>query len=160
MESLEVQQRRAHRAAHILRFTLLLLAAAAAAVLVLGRDHAAGKPVTTKLGATTQGRAFKLGLDKDGRPAAFDTELVAVCPNGHQIGMPWNPADGDPLRFRWDGDRVRIEESGDGWKLALDGRKTPGGGLRGSVSLVIHVTPRSKPAYDCASPHVKFFAGT
>jgi hypothetical protein len=159
VESLEVESHPAHRVASILRLALLLLVAAVAAVLVLGRDHAAGKPVTTKLGATTQGREFKLGLDKDGRPAAFDTELLALCPTGRTIGMPWNPSDGDPVRFAWNGDRVHVQESGDGWKLALDGRKTPGGGLRGDISLVVHVTPKTKPAYDCTSPHVKFFAG-
>jgi hypothetical protein len=159
VESLDLQQRRARRAARIVRFAFYPLVVALAAVLLLGRDHAAGKPVTTKLGATTQGREFKLGLDKKGRPAAFDTALLAICPSGRTIGMPWSPTDGDPVRFERDGDRVRVQESGDGWKLALDGRMTDGGGLRGAVSLVVHVTPKTKPAYDCASPHVRFFAG-
>jgi hypothetical protein len=147
-------------ATRIFRVALFALAAVLAAALLIGRDHAAGKPVTTKLGATTQGREFKLGLDAKGRPAAFDTTLLANCPTGRQIGMPWNPADGDPVRFERDGDRLRVQESGDGWKLVLDGRTTEAGGLRGGLSLVVHVTPKTKPAYDCTSPNVRFFAGS
>lgn len=147
-------------ATRIFRVVLFTVAAVLAAVLWLGRDHAAGKPVTTKLGATTQGREFKLGLDAKGRPAAFDTTLLAMCPTGRQIGMPWNPSDGDPVHFKWSGDRVHVAESGDGWRLALDGTKTPAGGLRGGISLVVHVTPKTKPAYDCTSPNVRFFAGS
>jgi hypothetical protein len=131
-----------------------------AAVLLLGRgDDRPGKPVTTKRGVTTQGREFKLGVDSHGRPSAFATQIVSLCPNGNMIGMPWDPSASDGVPFRRDGDKLHVEETGDGWKLALDGTVAKDGSTRGDVSLIVHITPKSKPAYDCRSPHVRFFAG-
>ena len=158
-EPVEPVAHTAPRAARLLRFALYPLAALLVAALLLGRDEAAGKPVTTKFGTTTQGREFRLGLDKKGRPAKFSTWIIASCPTGRTIGMPWDPADGDPVRFKRDGDRLHVQESGDGWKLQLDGTMDDRGGIRGTVSLVVHVTPKTKPAYDCTSPHVRVFAG-
>ena len=60
--------------------------------------------------------------------------------------MQWDPADGDPVRFEHDGDRLRVAERGDGWELALDARSTGPGGLRGTLELVIHVKPESRRA--------------
>ena len=151
--------RRARRVARIVRLAFYPLAALLAAVLLLGRDEAAGKPVTTKYGATTQGRAFELGLDADGRPGAFSTEVSASCPDGTQIAMPWDPSDGDPVPFERDGDRLRVAERGDGWELALDARVGERGGLRGTVSLVVHVKPERRAAFECRSPGVRFSAG-
>src|SRR4051794_31909399 len=111
----EADERRARRTGRWLRFAFYPLAAVLAAVLLLGRDEAAGAPVTTKFGSTTQGRQFELGLDKDGRVATFSTHVVATCPNGHRITMEWDPTDGDPVRFERDGDRLRVAERGDGW---------------------------------------------
>src|SRR5215207_6947476 len=143
-----------------MRFAFYPLAAVLAAVLLLGRDQAAGAPVSTKLGTTTQGRQFELSLDKDGKITAFKTLVTATCPNGHKLTLPWDPADGDPVRFAHDGDRVRVAERGEGWRLGLDARGTKRGGLRGTLSLVIHVTPETRPAYDCTATGVRFLAGS
>jgi hypothetical protein len=137
----------------------LVLALALVAVLLLGRDDAAGKPVTTKLGTTTQGREFKLGVDSHGRVAAFSTQVAALCPTGRFVEVPWDPTDGDPAPFERDGDRVRVREVGEDYELELDGTVDSRGGMRGRMSLVVHVTPRTKPAYDCRSKNLRFFAG-
>src|SRR5215208_2147198 len=65
------------RGLRIARLALLPLVVVLAAVLLLGRGDAAGKTVTTKLGVTTQGREFRLGLDSDGRVSRFSTALSA-----------------------------------------------------------------------------------
>src|SRR4051794_11640946 len=143
-----------------LRLSILPLAAVLALVLFLGRgDDAAGKPVTTKRGVTTQGREFKLGVDSHGRPSAFSTQLLAICPDGSMISMTWDPSVAGGVPFTRDGDNLRVKESGDGWKLSLDGTVAKDRSTRGNVSLIVHVTPKTKPAYDCRSPHVRFFAG-
>ena len=148
------------RGLRLARLALLPLVVALVAVLLLGRGGGvAGKPVTTKFGVTTQGQQFKLGLDDGGRVAKFSTSLTALCPTGTRIGLPWDPSDGDPVPFRRDGDRVRVSERGDGWVLELDGRRTANGGMRGTLSLVMHITPSKRPAFDCVSPHVRFSAG-
>ena len=136
-----------------------LLALLAGAVLLVGRGDAAGEPVSTKLGATTQGREFELGVDAKGRPAAFSTALAALCPTGRFVEVPWDPTDGDPVPFERDGDRVRVREEGEDYELELDGTVDEKGGMRGRMSLVVHVTPRTKPAYDCTSRNLRFFAG-
>jgi hypothetical protein len=128
-------------------------------LLVLAHDDAAGEPVATKLGATTQGRQFELGVDAKGRPAHFATEIVAQCPTGRSVSVPWDPTDGDPVPFERDGDRVRVREEGQDYELEMDGTVDAKGGMRGRLSLVVHVTPRTKPAYDCASKNLRFFAG-
>jgi hypothetical protein len=151
----EADERHARRAGRWIRFAFYPAAAVLAAVLLLGRDHAAGAPVTTKYGATTQGRVFKLGLDKQGRVAAFDTELVALCPNGHTITMPWSPAEREGVHFRRDGDDLRVTERGEGWEQELDA-STEGGGLSGTMKLVVHVTPKTRAAFDCVSKHLRF----
>jgi hypothetical protein len=153
--------RQARRMQNALRLSILPLAAVLALVLLLGRgDDAAGKPVTTKRGVTTQGREFKLGVDSKGRPSAFSTQIVALCPNGNMVGMPWDPSAADGIPFDRKGDKLHVHESGDGWKLALDGTVAKDGSTRGTVSLAVHITPKSKPAFDCKSPHVRFFAGS
>ncbi len=151
--------RRLRRATRIVRLAIYPLAAVLIAVLLLGREQAVGKPVTTKYGATTQGRQFKLGLDSGGRPAAFDTSIGAVCPRGSLIEMPWSLGRDDNVDFERDGDRLRVHEHGDGWKLALDARMSENGGLRGKLSLVVRIKPKRGTAYDCSSPHVTFTAG-
>lgn len=153
--------RQARRMQTALRLAILPLVLILALVLFAERgDGAPGKPVTTKRGVTTQGRAFTLGVDSHGRPAAFSTQLVALCPNGNIITMPWDPSAADGVPFERDGDKLHVAESGQGWKLSLDGTVAKGGSTRGTVSLVVHITPKSKPAYDCTSPHVRFFAGS
>jgi hypothetical protein len=155
----DADERNARRAGRWLRFAFYPLAAVLAAVLLLGRDEAAGAPVTTKFGSTNQGRQFEVGLDKKGRVATFDTDVVATCPSGHRIAMPWNPIDGDPVRFERDGDRLRVAERGDGWALGLDARSTGKGGLRGKLTLVVHVKPKTRAPFDCTAPGVTFSAG-
>ena len=155
----EADERRARRAGRWVRIVFYPLAAVLAAVLLLGRDEAAGAPVTTKFGSTNQSRQFEIGLDKDGRVATFDTTIVASCPSGRQIAMPWDPADGDPVRFKRDGDRLRVAEHGDGWELGLDARVTDKGGLRGKLKFVVHVKPKTRAPFDCTARGVTFFAG-
>src|SRR3954452_303196 len=141
-----------------LRLSILPLAAVLAAVLVLGRgDDAAGKPVTTKRGVTTQGRELKLGLDSHGRPSAFATQLVALRPNGRAIGMPWGSSPSDGVPFERDGDKLHVAQTGNGWEAPLDGTVTDGG-LRGALARIVHTRPKTKPSFDCKSPHVHFFA--
>jgi hypothetical protein len=152
--------RQAQRMQTVLRLLVVPLVLVLAVALWLGRgDDAPGKPVTTKLGVTTQGREFRLGLDAHGRPSMFSTQLVASCPNGHLITMPWTPTAASGVPFERDGDELRVGEQGKGWKLALDATVAKDGSARGTVSLIVHVTPRTKPAFDCTSPHVRFFAG-
>jgi hypothetical protein len=155
----DADERRARRAGRWVRLAFYPLAAVTAAALLLGRDEAAGAPVTTKFGATDQGRQFELDLDEDGRVAAFDTNVVATCPSGRQIVMQWDPGDGDPVRFERDGDRLRVAERGDGWALGLDARRTGAAGLRGTLTLVVHVKPKTRAPFDCAARDVSFFAG-
>ena len=152
-------ERRARRAARIFRLAFYPLAAIVAAVLLLGREPAVGKPVTTKFGATSQGREFKLGLDEKGRVAAFDTSLGAICPRGSLIEMPWNVQPADNVPFERDGDRLRVRETGDGWTLSLDGRVDERGRMTGKLKLVVRIEPKRSAAYDCVSPDVTFRAG-
>ena len=142
-----------------LRLAILPLALVLVAVLVLSaRDEAAGKPVKTRHGITTQGLAFALGVDDQGRPSTISTSLVARCPNGRRITMPWDSVDGDGVRFRRDGDRLRVAERSELWELELDGRFDGKGALRGSLEVVVRVKPKTKPAFDCVSKGVRFSA--
>lgn len=142
-----------------LRVPLVLLLCAGAVVLALGLDRGPGEPVATKHGSTSQGRAFELRVDADGRPVSFDTTLTARCPDGRSISMPWGPVDGDGVAFRRDGERLRVTESGDGWRLAMDATLTGSGVLSGVARLTVHLTPRGRAAIDCASPRVRVTAG-
>ena len=129
------------------------------AVLVLSaRDEAAGKPVKTRHGITTQGLPFALGVDDDGRPSTFSTSVVTRCPNGRRITMPWDSVDGDGVRFRRDGDRLRVAERSELRELELDGRFDDKGALRGSLKVLVRVKPKTKPAFDCVSKGVRFTA--
>ena len=130
-----------------------------AAVSFTRLDRAPGKPVATKYGATSQGRAFSVKVDADGSPVAFDTALSALCPSGRTISMPWSPAAADAVRFNRDGDRLKVAEWGDGWRLELDGRVADGGALRGTMWLVVNVRPKTRAPFDCRSPQVRFSAG-
>ena len=142
-----------------LRIAILPLAAVLVAVLVLSaRDEAAGKPVEKRHGTTTQGLAFELGVDADGRPSTFSTTLVARCPSGRSISLPWDAADGDGVRFRRDGDRLRVAERSKLWELELDGRFDEKGAVSGSLRVVVRVKPKTKPAFSCVSKNVRFTA--
>ena len=146
----------ANRLAKWMRFAIVPLVLVLAAILLLGRgDAVAGKPVKTKYGATSQGREFRLRLDDKGRPASFSTELVALCPTGRMVTMPWDSADGDGVRFVRDGDRLRVAEQSKLWKLALDARRE-GGVLRGTLELVVHVQPETRDPFDCVSKGITF----
>jgi hypothetical protein len=138
---------------------LVLVLLAAAAAVVVGRDRGPGKPVATKYGVTSQGRAFELKLDGRGRPVAFSTELAAMCPSGRMVSMPWDATDGDGVVFRRAGTELRVAEKGDTYELVLDGTVEQGGALKGTTSLVVHVRPQTRAPYDCTSPRVRVTAG-
>lgn len=142
-----------------LRLSILPLAAMLIAVLLLGaRDSVAGEPVRTLHGTTTQGLAFELGVDDEDRASAFSTTLVARCPSGRTLSMPWDSADGDGVRFRRDGDRLRVVERSELWELELDGRFDGEGSILGSLRVLVRVKPKTKPAFDCVSEDVRFSA--
>jgi hypothetical protein len=144
----------------LLRFGFIaLLGLVLVAVLWTQRDTTAGKAVTTKYGVTAQGREFKLGIDAKGRTSTFATEVAAICPTGTTISMPWDPTDGDPAPFERHGDRLHVAERGDGWALRLDARVNERGGLRGTVRLDMHLTPKGRSPIDCSSKDVRFSAG-
>lgn len=144
----------------LLRFAFIaLLALVLAAVLWIQRDDTAGKAVTTKYGVTSQGREFKLGIDADGRTSTFATELAATCPTGTTIAMPWDPTDRDPVAFERHGDRLHVAERGEGWAFRLDARVGERGGLRGTVRLDMHLTPKGRAPVDCTSKDVRFSSG-
>jgi hypothetical protein len=142
-----------------IRISVLASILVVVSVVSLSRlDSGPAKPVATKYGVTSQGRAFALKVDDHGAPVAFDTELSAICPSGRMIAMPWSPVDGDAVHFERGGGRLRVSESGDGWRLDLDGR-TGDGSLRGTAQLVVHVRPKTRSPYDCRSPKVRVSAG-
>jgi len=142
-----------------MRLAILPLAAALVAVLLLSsHDEAAGKPVEKRHGITSQGLAFELGVDAKGRPSTFSTTLAARCPSGRTVSLPWDSVDGDGVRFRRDGDRLRVAERGELWELELDGRFDDKGAISGSLRVVVRVKPKTKPAFACASKNVRFTA--
>lgn len=142
-----------------LRLAILPLAAVLVAVLLLSaQDEAAGKPVKTRYGSTTQGLAFQLGVDDEGRPSTFATTIVARCPSGRTITMPWDSVDGDGVRFDRDGDRLRVLERGELWELELDGRFDEKGTIDGSLRVVVRVKPKTEAAFSCVSKGVRFTA--
>ena len=142
-----------------LRLAILPLVAVLVAVLALSApDQTAGKPVETRHGSTTQGLGFALGVDKEGRASAFTTTVVVHCPSGHELSMPWDSADGDGVRFRRDGDRLRVAERSELWELELDGRFDDDGTIRGTLGAVVRVKPKTKAPFDCVSKDVRFTA--
>ncbi len=146
----------ANRLAKWMRLAIVPLVLVLAAILLVGRgDAIAGKPVKTKYGATSQGRKFELRLDAKGRPASFSTELVAACPSGRLVSMPWDSVDGDGVRFARDGDRLRVAERGKLWRLKLEARRK-GGVLRGTLDVVVHVEPETRDPFDCVKKGITF----
>ena len=138
---------------------LVLALLAAAAAVVVGRDRGPGKPVATKYGVTSQGRAFQLKLDRHDRPVSFITELGAMCPSGRMLSMSWDETDGDGVVFRRTGTKLRVAEKGETYELALDATVARNGALKGTASLVVHVRPKTRAPYDCSSPRVRVAAG-
>ena len=142
-----------------LRLAILPLVAVLVVVLALsGGAQTAGKPVETRQGSTTQGQTFELGIDDEGRASTFSTTVVTRCPSGREVSMPWDSADGDGVRFRRDGDRLRVVERSELWELELDGRFDEKGTLRGTMDVVVRVKPKTEAAFDCVSKDVRFTA--
>ena len=138
---------------------LAVLLAVVVAAVSFGRGGGPGKPVATKYGVTSQGRAFELKLDGDAQPVAFDTELAAMCQSGRMVAMPWTPEARDGVPFRRAGSKLHVAERGDTYEHALDATVAKDGALRGTMELVVHVRPQSRAPYDCVSPKVRFSAG-
>ncbi len=137
---------------------LAVLLAVLVAAVSFGRGGP-GEPVATKYGVTSQGRAFELKLDADGEPVAFDTELAAMCPTRRMVAMPWSSDSGDGVPFRRSGGALHVAEHGDSYELDLDATVAGDGALRGTMTLVVHVRPKTHAPYDCVSPKVRFSAG-
>jgi hypothetical protein len=142
-----------------IRLSLIVLLVVVLAGVSLGRDRGPGKPVATKYGVTSQGRAFALKLDGDGEPVAFDTELAAMCPTRRMVAMPWSADAGDGVPFRRSGGKLHVAEHGDTYELDLDATVARDGALRGTMTLVVHVRPPTHAPYDCVSPKVRLSAG-
>jgi hypothetical protein len=142
-----------------IRLSLLVLLVVVLAGVSLARGGGPGKPVATKYGVTSQGRAFEVELDADGEPVAFDTELGAMCPTGRMVAMPWSSNSSDGVPFRRSGGKLRVAERGDTYELGLDATVARNGALRGTMTLVVHVRPRTRAPFDCVSPKVRFSAG-
>ena len=138
---------------------LALLAVVVSAAVAVGHGRGPGKPVATKYGVTSQGRAFELELDDDAEPVAFSTELAAMCQSGRMVAMPWAPEARDGVAFRRAGGKLHVAERGDTYELSLDATVAKDGALRGTMELVVHVRPQTRAAYDCVSPKVRFSAG-
>ena len=138
---------------------LALLAVVVTAAVAFGHGRGPGKPVATKYGVTSQGRTFELKLDDDAQPVAFSTELAAICPSGRMASMPWSPSEADGVTFHRAGDKLTVAERGELWALTLDGTVAKDGAVRGTMSLVVHVKPKTRAPYDCASPRVRVSAG-
>lgn len=142
-----------------IRLSLLLLLVVVLVGVSLARGGGPGEPVATKYGVTSQGRAFEVKLDADGEPVAFDTELGAMCPTGRMVAMPWSSDSSDGVPFRRSGGKLRVAERGDTYELGLDATVARNGALRGTMTLVVHVRPRTRAPFDCVSPKVRFSAG-
>jgi hypothetical protein len=142
-----------------IRLSLLLLLVVVLVGVSLARGGGPGEPVATKYGVTSQGRAFEVKLDADGEPVAFDTELGAMCPTGRMVAMPWSSNSSDGVPFRRSGGKLRVAERGDTYELGLDATVARNGALRGTMTLVVHVRPRTRAPFDCVSPKVRFSAG-
>lgn len=140
------------------RLSLVSLLIVVVAAVWIGRGGGPGEPVATKYGATSQGRQFELRVDAEGVPVAFATSLSALCPSGRMVEMPWMPVDGDGVRFERRGDRLHLAEHGDGWRQELDA-KVAGGRVTGTMTLVVHVRPKTRAPFDCRSPKVRFSVG-
>ena len=138
---------------------LVLLVAVVSAGMVAMRDRGPGKPVATKYGVTSQGREFAVKVDGDGQPVAFSSEIAALCPSGRMASMPWSPSEADGVPFHRAGDKLTVAERGELWELELDGTVAKDGALRGTMSLVLHVKPKTRAPYDCTSPRVRVSAG-
>ena len=137
---------------------VLVLVAATAAIVVMG-GRGPGTPVATKYGVTSQGRAFEVEVDDHGQPVAFSTEVAAMCPSGRMVSMPWAPVEADGIAFRRAGGRLRVAERGDTYALALDATAARSGAVKGTMTLVVHVRPKTRAPYDCTSPKVRVSAG-
>ena len=138
---------------------LAVLLAVVGAAVTLGRGGGPGEPVATKYGVTSQGRAFELKLDGDAQPVAFDTEIAAMCPSRRMVSMPWSADAADGVPFRSSGGKLHVAERGDTYELSLDATVAKDGALRGTMSLVLHVEPKTRAPFDCTSPRVRFSAG-
>ena len=158
--------RQARRVLWGFRLAFYPAAAAVAAVLLLSRGDADSETPTVVNGTTTQGKAFTLHFDGDGRATYFDTVLVTTCPNGDPWLLRWFPADGDPVPFRRDGSRLRVSER---WterypsgvvgrrRYTLDAQLGEGV-ASGVLSVVERVQATAGAAYECVSGNVSFTA--
>ena len=92
----------------------------------------------------SDGDKITVSFDARGRPVAFEANLPRRCSwgEGDRV-MTWWPSDGSPVRFEWEGDRLRVEETVEddydhGWRgrsvYTLDAR-LEGRVLSGTIHL-------------------------
>jgi hypothetical protein len=147
---------------------LLIAAAAGFAAAVQARIADLGGTDSPEPGSGVTGQrewiAFR--FDRAGHPRALTTRLWALCPGGDEHRTDWAAADGALVRFRLDGDRLRIEE-GKPFDYAngahgvefvrlegrVDGRRVEGT-IRAHWSFVGY-----RRAIDCDSGNVPFATG-
>jgi hypothetical protein len=75
------------------------------------------------------------------------------------VSMPWSSVDGDGVRFRRAGRKLTVKENGETYELGLSATVAKDGALTGTARLVVHIRPKTRAPYDCASPRVRVSAG-
>ena len=121
-------------------------------------------------GETSQGEHFDLQTFEDGGVHAFQTYVVARCDRGGGTReISWVPADGDPVPFDRDGERLRVREEwrhehDDGWSeegwATLDGRVAEDGRSAGGViDAATTFEHQAGRRFECRASGVRFRAG-
>jgi hypothetical protein len=108
---------RVNRALWAFRASFALLAIVLLAVIVRPQafhsEPAPTPPLAAAHGQTAQGAPFAMRFDPPARPVWFRTRVHARCTNPGRAGAwgwdwGWWPTDGQGVRFRRDGDRLRV----------------------------------------------------
>ncbi len=134
-----------------------------AAVAVLAKS-AGGEGALPLVGRTSQDVQFSMEL-RDGRPSAFDAQVLVTCPNGTAWPMRWWLRDDEATPFRYDGTRLRVRAADQreaGAELAyrvleFDARVADDR-AEGVMTVVDDIRTVDGYRYKCASGEVTFTA--